>query len=117
MVSVFYLPHPWVGQCMGLKPNLLTPGELLDARTGEIVFMDPGRGTPGVALVNEEKFFEFLRQEGLECVWIVADERSSYPSGERGDFARRYFSSVYRRDGDSWTGSRWHEDQTRRDMD
>jgi hypothetical protein len=112
----FYLPHPWIGQCMGLKPNLQNPGELLDVRTGETVFMDPGRGTSGAALVNEQKFFEFLRQEGLECLWIVAGERNSYPSGRHRDFACRYFGSVYRREGDSWTGSRWHEDQTHRDM-
>ena len=76
---------------MGLKPDLLRPGELLDARTGETVFMDPGRGTSGAALVNEEKFFEFLQREGLECLWIVAGELNSYPSRQHGGFRLSLF--------------------------
>jgi hypothetical protein len=108
------LPHPWIAQQMGLRPDLTNPGQLVDGRTGETVFLDPGRASSGwAALVHEEKFFQFLRQENLECLWFVAGERNSYPSGQHGDFACRYFGSVYRRSNGAWIGQRWHQDQPR----
>lgn len=110
----FCVPHPWVGSRMMLRPCLQRPGELLDARTGEVAFLDPSRGASGRgALVDEDKFFEFLGQENLECLWIIAGERNAYPSGIAGDFACRYFGSVYRRENGSWIGHRWHEDRKR----
>ena len=108
----FCLPHPWIGQRMGLRPNLQRPGQVIDGVTGNTVFLDPDRGGSGsVALVNVEKFSEFLRQENLECLWFVAGERNSYPSGQHGDYACRYFGSVYRRRDGEWFGNRWHEDE------
>jgi hypothetical protein len=99
---------------MGLKPLLQKPGELIEGLTSETVFMDPDCGSSGrVALVNEEKFLEFLRQENLECLWFVAGERNAYLSGRPGDYACRYFGSVYRRRAGGWIGNCWHEDEMR----
>ena len=110
----FCLPHPWIGQRMGLRPNLQRPGEVIDEVTGNTVFLDPYHGSSGwAALVNEAKLFQFLQQENLDCLWFVAGERNSYPSGQHGDFACRYFGGVYRRCDGTWIGHQWHDDEVR----
>jgi len=96
--------NPWIGKKLSLKANLSRPGELVSEFNGETVFVDPTVGISGspAALITKVQFLEFLKKENLECLWIVAGERNSYPSGQMGDYSVRSFASVYR-----WTGKKW----------
>lgn len=109
-----HIPHPWMAEKMGLKYDFDQPGSFVSALDNP-VFFDPSIGYSGssAALINKTKFFEFLKNEGLDCIWIVAGERNSYPSGNHGDFACRYFASTYRWSGSKWFGDKWHHDETR----
>jgi hypothetical protein len=111
--SSICIPNPWIGKKLCLKANLSRLGELISESDGQTVFLDPTVGISGssVALINKLKFLEFLKRENLECLWIVAGERNSYPSGQFGDYSRRSFSSIYRWTGKEWTGHKWHEDK------
>lgn len=107
------IPNPWIGKKLCLKTNLSRPGELIAESDGQTVFLDPTVGISGssAALINKTKFLEFLKQEKLECLWIVAGERNSWPSGQHGDYSCRSFASIYRWTGKEWTGHKWHEDK------
>jgi hypothetical protein len=107
------IPNPWIGKKLCLKTNLSRPGELIAESDGQTVFLDPTVGISGssAALINKAKFLEFLKQEKLECLWIVAGERNSWPSGQHGDYSCRSFASIYRWTGKEWTGHKWHEDK------
>ena len=111
--SSVHIPNPWIGKKLCLKANLSRPGELIAESDGQTVFLDPTVGISGssAALINKTKFLEFLKQEKLECLWIVAGERNSWPSGQHGDYSCRSFASVYRWTGKEWTGHKWHEDK------
>ena len=106
------VPNPWLGKKLGLRANLERLGEFVTESDGETVFVDTTLNLSGssAALINEARFSDFLHKEKLECIWIVAGELNSYPSGKDGDYARRSFASVYRRAGEKWIGERWHDD-------
>lgn len=108
-----HLLHPWVGQKMGLVHDVDHPGSLLSRVDNQTVFFDPSIGYSGssAGLINKANFFEFLRTEGLDCIWIIAGERNSYPSGNHGDYSCRYFASTYRLVNDRWKGNKWHRDE------
>ena len=109
------IPNPWLGKKLGLRANLERPGEFVTESDHEIVFVDPSVNDSGssAALIDGARFSDFLEKEKLECIWIVAGELNSYPSGKHGDYACRSFASVYRRTGGKWVGERWHDDTTR----
>lgn len=104
--------NPWIGKKLGLKANLRCPGEFIAEYGGQTVFIDPTLGISGssAALIDRTKFFDFLKQEKLECLWIVAGERNSWPSGQPGGYSCRSFASIYRWTGKEWTGDKWHKD-------
>ena len=106
------IPNPWIGKKLGLKVNLNRPGEFIVESDGQVIFIDPtfGISDSPAALIDKAKFFDFIKNERLECLWIVAGERESWPSGQRGDYSCRSFASVYRWAGEKWTGDRWYKD-------
>jgi len=109
------IPNPWIGAKLGLRPNLDYVGEFVAETDKKTIFIDPTVGMAGAsaALVNKERFFKFLKDEGLECLWIVAGERNAWPSGAHLDYACRSFASVYRWTGKEWIGEKWHKDERR----
>jgi hypothetical protein len=110
-----HIPHPWMAEKMGLKHNFGQPGCFISRQDNQTIFVDPSIGYSGssAGLIDKVHFFEFLKNEGLECIWIVAGERNSYPTGNHGDYACRYFASVYRWSEDKWKGYKWHHDENR----
>jgi hypothetical protein len=110
--SSIYIPSPWLGEKLGLKVNLGRLGEFVSEYGGQVIFMDPSVGIygPSAALIDKARFFNFLENERLECLWIVAGERSSWPSGRHGDYSRRSFAGVYQWTGEKWIGNRWYAD-------
>jgi hypothetical protein len=111
-----YIPIPWLGDKLGLRPNLDHVEEFMAETNRQTVFIDPtvGISDASAALVDKERFFRLLNEEGLECLWIVAGERNAWPSGNPSDYACRSFASVYRWTGKKWVGSKWHKDRERR---
>jgi hypothetical protein len=109
-----YIPNPWLGKKLGLRANWECPGEFVTESDHKIVFVDPSIRNSGssAALIDEARFSDFLEKEKLECIWIVAGELNSCPSGKHGDYARRSFAGVYRRMGGKWVGERWHDDES-----
>ena len=105
------IPNPWIGEKLHLKPNLDSPGEFFDKSNDELTFIDPtfGSSYSSVALFEKTKFFDFLEKEGLLCLWIVAGELNSWPSGRLGDYSCRSFSSIYHWKDERWVGQRWCE--------
>jgi|GEM_PF-588119 len=114
--SSMCIPNPWIGEKLLLKANADTLGEFIN-KDGQIIFMDPtvGTSTHTAALINKAVFFDFIKAEGLECLWIVAGERNSWPSGN--DFSCRSFASIYRWNGSKWAGYKWHKDEERNSND
>lgn len=110
-----HLLHPWIGQKMKLVHSVIQPGSLVSSVNNQTVFFDPSIGYSGssAGLINKANFFEFLQNEGLDCICIVAGERNSYPSGNHGDYSCRYFASAYRWSNDKWVGNKWHQDESR----
>jgi hypothetical protein len=113
--SSICVPNPWIGEKLGLKPNLDRIGEFVAETDGKTVFIDPAVGISGssAALINREKFLSFLKQEKIECLWIVAGELNSWPSGKARDYSCRSFASIYRWLEKDWTGVRWYKDNSR----
>jgi hypothetical protein len=109
------MPNPWIGAKLGLRPHLDYVGESVAGTDRQAIFIDPtvGMSDASAALVNKERFFKFLKEEGLECLWIVAGERNAWPSGHHGDYACRSFASVYRWTGKEWIGEKWYKDKRR----
>jgi len=108
-----HLLHPWIGQKMGLVHSVNQPGSLVSLVNNQVVFCDPSIGYSGssAGLINKAKFFEFLKAEGLDCIWIIAGERNAYPSGNHGDYSCRYFASTYLWTKEKWVGNKWHQDE------
>lgn len=111
-----YIPNPWLGDKLGLRPTLDHVGEFMAETDRQTVFIDPTAGISdaSAALIDKERFFRLLKAEGLECLWIVAGERNAWPSGNPSDYACRSFASVYRWTGKKWVGNKWHKDRKRR---
>ncbi|MEN6488717.1 MAG: hypothetical protein ABFD66_07525 [Smithella sp.] len=114
--SSMCIPNPWIGEKLLLKANADALGEFIN-KDGQIIFIDPtvGTSTHTAALINKTVFFDFIKAEGLECLWIVAGERNSWPSGN--DFSCRSFASIYRWTGSKWAGHKWHRDEERNSND
>lgn len=108
-----HLLHPWIAQQMGLVHDFDYPGSLVSRIDNQTVFIDPSIGCYGSSggLINKTMFFEFLKTKGLDCIWIIAGERNSYPSGNHGDYSCRYFASTYRWTKEKWAGNKWHNDE------
>lgn len=110
------IPNPWIGRKLGLKADLDHFGEFIHISGGQRIFMDPTVDVPAssAALINKTVFFDFLKAEGLECLWIVAGEHNSWPSdGGGNDYSCRSFAGIYRWAGRKWTGYKWHNDEGR----
>jgi len=112
--SSVYIPNPWIGEKLDLNVKLNRSGEFLGESDGQVIFIDPtlGISDSSAALIDKTKFFDFLENEGLECLWIVAGERNSWPSGQSGDYSCRSFASVYRWAEEKWIGDRWYKDDS-----
>lgn len=112
--SAVYLPNPWLGARLGLRPNLARRGQTVGPNN-QVFFLDPTTDRSGshCAVVDKQLFLRFLEGEKLNCVWIVAGERNSWPSGHHGDYSCRSFGAVYRWTKRGWTGRRWHKDEKR----
>jgi hypothetical protein len=97
---------------MGLKPKPRDLGEFED-KSGKTVFFDPSVGSnlSSAGLINREKFLELLRNNKLECLWIVAGEKSVHFSHDT--WGRRCHSGVYRYERHRLTGNWWYEDDRR----
>jgi hypothetical protein len=110
------IPNPWIGRKLGLRPDLKHIGEFVAETDGQTVFIDPtvGSSNASAALVERERFFKFLKEENLKCLWIVAGERNAWPSGNPHEYVCRSFVSVYHWTGKQWTGDRWHTDEDSR---
>ncbi|WP_454060861.1 hypothetical protein [Candidatus Nitrospira salsa] len=110
--SSIYIPDPWIGQKLGLGPNLDHVGEFISNTDGKTVFLDPTVGTTAhpAALIDRKKFFDFLESEKLECLWIVAGEINAWPSGKLGDYSCRSFASICRWRRKKWEVKKWHID-------
>ena len=108
-----FVPNLWIGTKLNLRPNLHRIGQFV-SETGEVLFIDPtvGLSDSRAALVNKTAFFDFLKEENLECLWIVAGERNAWPSGTPDDYSCRSFAGVYRWLKKKWKGDTWYEDQT-----
>ena len=107
------LLHPWIARQTRVKPNFDILGELVDSGTGKTVFLDPSVGSPKgtIALVDPEFFRSFLSENSLDCIWIIAGERNSYPSSSNyHDYSCRRFTGVYRLEKEHWLGDSWVED-------
>jgi hypothetical protein len=110
--SSICVPRPWLGNRLSLRPNPARPWEFVSTNHGGLVFFDPSIGADSTAaLINKDVFVQALAAEGLECLWIVAGERSSFPSGRDGDYAIRSSTGIYRWKDGRWQGAHWHEDQ------
>jgi hypothetical protein len=112
--SASYIPNPYIGKKLGLRVNLSRPGEVIAEGDVQVIFIDPTFGISGssAAVIDKVKFFDFLKAERLECLWIVAGELNSWPSGHHGDYSCRSFASVYQWSGETWIGDRWHNDDS-----
>jgi hypothetical protein len=109
------IPHPWIGAKLGLRPHVDYVGKFVAETDRQTIFIDPtvGMSDASAAFVNKERFFKLLKDEGLECLWIVAGERNAWPSGHHRDYACRSFASIYRWTEQGWRGEQWHKDERR----
>ena len=109
--SSICIPGQWLASRLCLRPHPTRSWEFI-TKEGELVFIDPSLGAgSNAALVDKGAFLQALKEDGLECLWIVAGEKSSYPSGHHGDYSSRSFAGVYRWVRGKWTGSQWHKDE------
>lgn len=107
--SSILIPNPWIGKMLGLKSSLDQPGEFIVESNKEIILIDPTLGVSdsSAALIDKGVYFDFLKKEKLECIWIVAGEYDSWPSGRYEDYSCRSFASTFLWERNRWVGDRW----------
>ncbi|WP_162960715.1 hypothetical protein, partial [Pseudomonas aeruginosa] len=51
--------------------------------SGTVRFLDPSvsQPGPGAALVDRDAFFDMLKREGLEALWLIAGEKDVSAGG------------------------------------
>lgn len=70
------LPAPWLAKALGLRMFSGRAPHFVDAK-GTVQFFDPSvaQPGPGAALVDRQAFFEMLKREDLEALWVIAGEK------------------------------------------
>lgn len=106
-----HLPVPWLAAQMKLRPRRLAPGQYEDD-AGRLIFFDPEYGGKGggAAVIARDVFLQFLRDNGLACLWLVGGERNAWSDGSINWWTCRYHSGIYRWSDNGWVEKRWHDD-------
>jgi len=105
------MPSLWLSKQLGLAPLSSTLGQFAD-KSGKLIFLDPSVGTefPHAALIDRDLFLTFLKKRNLECLWVIAGEKSTHLSHLM--WSRRWYSGVYRRISGKWVGGPWYGDES-----
>lgn len=111
------MPSTWLAAGMSLIPSAVKYGEFIGP-DGDVLFMDPSVSRAGsvVGLVKQEAFLEFLQAKGLQCIWVVAGEKSSSPNPTRETFGERQYTRILTHKDDKWASTKLYADDHRRGL-
>jgi hypothetical protein len=94
-----HLPSTWLKDVLGLRLKGGKSVEYVDS-DGLTLFFDPScfEAGRGAALVDQDKFLDAVRAEGLEPVWVLAGEKNVYGGNglSSGWGGRMLHTNVYR---------------------
>ena len=110
-----HVPAPWFMTQFKLHQNASAPSECRDF-DGNVIKRSARQETRNYATVVRRKpFLDYLRENRLECLWIVAGERNASRGRPDEQWACRYHSAVYWWTPTGWNGAPWYEDVIRAD--
>ena len=111
------MPSMWLSKLLSLAPSETRFGEFHNPN-GDMVFHDPSATCSGsaIGLVKEQDFLEALDAKDLQCIWVVAGEKSGCPNATRESFGERQYTQIVTVNNGKWETTDFYFDDHRRGL-